>query len=529
MNLVFFLYKSILVMLEHLNRHPDYDSVSNSSETIFNTTSNSSGFFLYPEIETTGKELFFYAHGDWGKSGYYDNDVSKRLLKEDKEGAQDREQGEHENENHEHEDHDKKQELFWQGSVARAMLSTANKTKPEFVLALGDNFYADGVQSVNDSLWYSHFRDVYFRTNELRGVPWHPVIGNHDLGYGNSGVQAQVDRTAANTSDDDGVWSMPGTNYTFKASIRGSPGFLQVVAVDTTWLAPSENEATDEQSSTVKLSRLKSQLSNLFEIFQETLHYPRPTWLLVAGHYPLHSHGEKGDNSELLTYLLPFLQHYGVHSYLCGHDHINEHLSSSGIEFYVAGASSMTNTLDENTDSTATLNWAGESFAAFTRFTATTEQLIVDYIDVNGTIAYRYTQTNANPTPTGTPTYHPTQAPTSIPSSAPSSRPTSLPTIEVTMSFCDNNPDLCGYYLNTYGITLTSYPADNDSSSGQGSNSTSKTRQGTRTATAPHTSHSKIVLILFGSSFFVVLLVLIATCLMRRKQASYAGLNSVAT
>ena len=238
------------------------------------------------------------------------------------------------------------------------------------------------------------------------------MIGNHDLGYGDSGVQAQVDRTTANTSDDDGVWSMPSTNYTFKMDIPGSAGYVQVVAVDTTWLAPSENEATDERSTNTKLARMKSQLSNLYGIFEETLQTPRPTWLLVAGHYPIHSHGEKGDNEELIEYLQPFLQHYGVHAYLCGHDHINEHLRNnfSDVEYYVAGASSMTNTIDEDSESVSTLNWAGESTAAFTRFTATVETLTVDYIDVNNTIIYRYIQTNANPTPTAVPTYRPSEA-----------------------------------------------------------------------------------------------------------------------
>ena len=176
----------------------------------------------------------------------------------------------------------------------------------------------------------------------------------------------------------------------------------------------------------------------------------------------MHSHGEKGDNDELIEYLQPFLQHYGVHAYLCGHDHINEHLSYKDIEYYVAGASSMTNTIDADSESVSTLHWAGESTAAFSRFTATVEALTVDYINVNGTILYRYTQTNANPTPTGAPTHPPTFSPTSAPSSAPSGTPTSQPTIEVTLGFCDENPDLCSSYMS---LTLnhtsnTTYPWD---------------------------------------------------------------------
>jgi hypothetical protein len=48
-----------------------------------------------------------------------------------------------------------------------------------------------------------------------------------------------------------------------------------------------------------------------------------PTWLLVAGHYPIFSMGEHGDTSELQTYLLPLLQKHNVHAYFCGHDHFS--------------------------------------------------------------------------------------------------------------------------------------------------------------------------------------------------------------
>jgi hypothetical protein len=35
------------------------------------------------------------------------------------------------------------------------------------------------------------------------------------------------------------------------------------------------------------------------------------------GHYQIFSKGEKGDNDELLAYLQPFLEYFGVHAYFC--------------------------------------------------------------------------------------------------------------------------------------------------------------------------------------------------------------------
>jgi hypothetical protein len=53
-------------------------------------------------------------------------------------------------------------------------------------------------------------------------------------------------------------------------------------------------------------------------ILSQTVHDP-PTWLVVAGHYPVYSIGEHGDTDELKTYLVGLLEEYHVHAYLCGH------------------------------------------------------------------------------------------------------------------------------------------------------------------------------------------------------------------
>jgi hypothetical protein len=120
-------------------------------------------------------------------------------------------------------------------------------------------------------MWNSHFRDVYFgHFDSLKGVPWHAAIGNHDLGYGDTGIQALIDRTSTDTGDDDGVWQMPGQYYTVKYNIPGG-GYVQVVVVDTTWLSPSENGATNEESgisTDTQAARIATQMESLYEIFE---------------------------------------------------------------------------------------------------------------------------------------------------------------------------------------------------------------------------------------------------------------------
>lgn len=60
------------------------------------------------------------------------------------------------------------------------------------MLALGDNFYDNGVASTDDALWEKAFRSVYMGYGPSLAVPWHPVFGNHDYGYGLAGLRAQV-------------------------------------------------------------------------------------------------------------------------------------------------------------------------------------------------------------------------------------------------------------------------------------------------------------------------------------------------
>eukprot|EP01042_Synura_sphagnicola_P033541 gene33541-43071_t len=75
----------------------------------------------------------------------------------------------------------------------------------------GDNFYTEGVQSTTDELWDTLWREVYVEPYASLRVPWYAVFGNHDYGYGQTGVEAQIARHY--TDLDDGLWAMTATNY----------------------------------------------------------------------------------------------------------------------------------------------------------------------------------------------------------------------------------------------------------------------------------------------------------------------------
>lgn len=60
-----------------------------------------------------------------------------------------------------------------------------------FILNTGDNFYSpNGVKSVNDKSWDTHWANIYQVKPHLGNLTWYGVLGNHD--YGGSDVEAEI-------------------------------------------------------------------------------------------------------------------------------------------------------------------------------------------------------------------------------------------------------------------------------------------------------------------------------------------------
>ena len=76
-----------------------------------------------------------------------------------------------------------------QSSVADQMSLWSSENDASFVIALGDNFYKDGVTSVKDDKWKSTFKKPYYHES-LINIPWYAILGNHDY---HSNPKAQID------------------------------------------------------------------------------------------------------------------------------------------------------------------------------------------------------------------------------------------------------------------------------------------------------------------------------------------------
>jgi len=330
----------------------------------------------YASVETfPNDELNFLVLGDWG-SGGNDGDITGQAQKTQFRGSLDMSLlagG--------------KNKYTYQAAIAKEMAALASKSFVSFVVALGDNFYNDGVQSTTDNLWKSYWSQVYFDRYAVLYIPWFAILGNHDYGMGYQGVRAQIQKTKV-----DPLWNMPAQNYVESFPLNDG-GVLTIVFVDTTTLAPSLNKCCNEKggvSTSEQQKVIKAQLEIIENLLiQATKLNGQPSWLVVSGHYPIVSKGEHGDSAELLSNLQPLLEKYSVDAYLCGHDHIGHHIQYNGIEYFVSGGGAFTNNVI-NSASIGTMLWAGTGYSSVALASVTTETFKISYYDIYDSLKYSY-------------------------------------------------------------------------------------------------------------------------------------------
>ncbi|KQM38097.1 metallophosphoesterase [Sphingomonas sp. Leaf10] len=210
-----------------------------------------------------------------------------------------------------------------QHHVAAAMGRAAAAARSDFVLAIGDNFYSDGVTSVDDPLWQSVFEGVY--THPALQVPWYALLGNHDY-RGNP--QAQLDYAARSKR-----WRMPARYYQVAdaALVRAD---ADLFAIDTSPFVERYRTNDGPIGSNTRSQDTKAQLAWL----DHALSQSRAKWKLVTGHHPIRSGGSgHGDQPEIIAQVLPILNRHGVQAYIAGHDHDLQHIRRDGIDMIQCG------------------------------------------------------------------------------------------------------------------------------------------------------------------------------------------------
>jgi tartrate-resistant acid phosphatase type 5 len=197
-----------------------------------------------------------------------------------------------------------------QRKVAVQMAKTAEAIGPRFVISTGDNFYTDGVKSVDDAQWVTSFENVYDAPALM--MPWYITLGNHDH-RGN--ISAQVAYTKLSSR-----WRLPA-NYYKHTQLLAEGKSVVFFHIDTT---PIIERYPSEDPQLVWLERKLAASTAI--------------WKIVIGHHPVYAGGEHGETRELIVLLKPLLDRYGVQVYLNGHDHDMEHVVVGGTHYLTSGA-----------------------------------------------------------------------------------------------------------------------------------------------------------------------------------------------
>jgi len=236
-------------------------------------------------------------------------------------------------------------------AVAEAIRLAHKKQPFDFGVTLGDNYQDDGPAAPDDPRWQTYWSRVY----PSLGLTFYASLGNHDWGNPDGPAASVV------FAQRDPAFRLPAPYYTYTA------GSVQFFVINTPLLSEAQ------------LVWLKGELAA-----------STSRWRVVYGHYQVYS-VLRGDNPALIGKLLPILKEHGVHMYLCGHEHIFQHLKpEGGVEFFVSGAAGADGRTARQVDYPR-VQFMAERAQGFTVLEADAASLRVQFVGTDGKTIYEKT------------------------------------------------------------------------------------------------------------------------------------------
>lgn len=208
------------------------------------------------------------------------------------------------------------------------------KSNVEEFYLLGDNFYPDGIKSLDDSQWELKLKSL-FPTHKKKYV----CLGNHDY-LGN--VFSQIEKTFQSNNYN---WNLP---Y-FYHDIIDKKNSIHTFFIDTQLFAP---EITTMLLLACNISSEKQQeyfglvyhlQEKQIQWLEEKLKYSSSKWKIICGHYPIYSNGPHIVSNEFQKKIEPLLRKYKVDFYFCGHEHNNQIIYKENTYFIISGGIFSTN------------------------------------------------------------------------------------------------------------------------------------------------------------------------------------------
>ncbi|KAK4743039.1 hypothetical protein SAY87_001040 [Trapa incisa] len=215
-----------------------------------------------------------------------------------------------------------------QSAVALKMGVMGEKLNVDFIISTGDNFYDDGLTSLEDPAFNESFSRIY--TADSLQKQWYSVLGNHDY---RGDVLAQLSPV---------LWKIDRRWLCLRSFVLNAE-MVDFFFVDTTpfvdkYFTDPEDHAYDWRGVLPR----KAYISNLLKDVDMALKESRAKWKIVVGHHTMQSAGHHGNTNEIVAQLLPILEENGVDLYINGHEHCLQHISTSHspIQFLTSGGGS---------------------------------------------------------------------------------------------------------------------------------------------------------------------------------------------
>lgn len=263
---------------------------------------------------------------------------------------------------------------YQQKPIAQMMGELADSIDITAVLDLGDTHHYEGVQSVNDPLWWSNYESVYSHPELM--IPWYPVLGNHEY-RGNTTAVIEYSNVSRR-------WQMPARYYSRVFVGDDSDVKIKVIFIDTTPLIDKYRSTSDtypdaaQQDPEAQLQWLEGELSDR----------SGADWVVVVGHHPIYADTSKDDSErlEMQSKVDPLLRKYNADMYLCGHIHNFQHVRVDGCDIdYVVNSSGSLSRRKVNPIE-GTIYCGGDE--GFSVLSATKDSLTLSMINNNGEVVH---------------------------------------------------------------------------------------------------------------------------------------------
>jgi hypothetical protein len=261
-----------------------------------------------------------------------------------------------------------------QYDVADQMNYYAHEYEAKFVISTGDNFYENGVRSVDDPQWMTSFENVYHGGALQRD--WYVVLGNHDY---KGSVQAEIDYTEKSRR-----WNMPARYYSITEKISKKDSAL-FVFYDSSPFINNYYKEGNQYNGVIGQDTIKQ-----LYWMDSVLNHSKAQWKFVVGHHPIFSGSPKKESTtELLSIIKPMLETYHVQTYISGHVHALEHVRPEGekIDYFISGAGSET----ENPGSNENILFYNP-YPGFAFCNLTADSLKTFFISYRGVLLYQYSR-----------------------------------------------------------------------------------------------------------------------------------------